>query len=323
MIRAAIVGMGRWGKNMLDAVQGKSDKIKFIRGVVRHPDSVRELAEKHGITVSSDFDAVLRDPEVDVIVLATPHSVHKAHILAAAAARKPVHCEKPLALTKADAQIVVEACRRAGVLLGVGQDKRFWPSMRELKQVVAGGQLGQILHIEGNLSNDISRRVYSAWRDAPAESPGASMTATGIHVLDAFVNLIGPVKSVYARATSHQSPRPDPIDTISVLLDFENGVTGILSSVRPTPFSFRLQVYGTEGSAEAVGENDVVIRMVGSNPRHSSLEPVNALRAELEAFADGVTNQSTYPIPVSQMIGTIACLEAISISMQSNRPVNV
>src|ERR1700704_1160753 len=135
MINAAIVGLGRWGKNLVNSVQGKSSKLRFVECVVRTPEPSREFAEQRGLELSTDFDRMLRDDRIQAVVLATPHSFHTQQIVAAAAAGKAVFCEKPLALSTADAELAVLACRRAGVPLGLGHDKRFWASMQELRRV--------------------------------------------------------------------------------------------------------------------------------------------------------------------------------------------
>ena len=122
-----------------------------------------------------------------------------------AAAGKPVWCEKPLALTRAEAERAVAAVRVAGVPLGSGNNKRCFASMRELKRVVESGEIGKVLHIEGHFSNEHSTRVSGGWRDDPAESPGAGMTGAGLHVLDAFVNLAGPISYVDARSVRQET----------------------------------------------------------------------------------------------------------------------
>jgi predicted dehydrogenase len=322
MINAAIVGLGRWGKNIVDAVQGKSKCLRFVRGMVRHPDAVRDFAARHQFELSADFADVLADTRVHAVVLATPHTLHTQQIIAAAGGGKAVFCEKPLALTRADAERAVAACQRAGVLLGVGHDKRFWASMQELKRVVASGELGEILHVEGNSSNEVSRKFFTAWRESAAESPGGGMTGTGIHIVDAFVNLIGPVRRVQAQFITRKPP-PDALDTVSVLFEFENRVSGVLCNVRSTPFFWRVHVFGSRGSAEALGENNLVLRMTGAMPRSLNLEPVGALRFELEAFADALAGRSPYPIPTTQILDTVAAFEAIVKSMQTNGPVPV
>lgn len=318
MINAAIVGLGRWGQNHVKSVQGVSERVRFTRGVVRNPEKVREFADKHSLRLSSDYAEVLADADVQMVVLATPNSLHPAQIVAAAQAGKAVLCEKPLALTRADAGSAVQACARAGVLLGVGQDKRYWPSMQELKRVVDSGALGELLHVEGHFSNEnASNKLHYGWRELPAEAPGGSITATGIHVLDAFINLIGPVRHAHARQIL-QRPPPDSLDTLTVTLEFENRVSGVLCGVRATPVYWRVHVFGNRGSAEALGETELVVRRSGATPERLTFERVNALRCNLEAFADAVEGRAAYPIPTAQMIDTIAALEAIVKSMQAN-----
>ena len=320
MINAAIVGLGRWGQNHVNSVQGESGRLRFVRGVVRHPDAVRDFAARHAIELSSDYAGMLADPQIRAIVLATPNSLHADQIVAAARAGKPVFCEKPLALTRADAERAVLACRQAGVALGVGQDKRFWPSMRELKRVVESGELGQVLHVEGHFSNENARSLHRGWRESPDEVPGASLTGTGIHVLDAFVNLMGPIRRVEAQLLAHRPP-PEPLDTLSVLCEFANGASGVLCSMRATPLFWRVHVFGTGGSVESVGATELVLRRSGAQPQRLGFEPVNALRYELEAFADAVEGRAPYPIPVSQMLDTAGALEAIVTSMHTRAPV--
>jgi predicted dehydrogenase len=322
MINAAIVGLGRWGQNTVRSVFRRSERLRFSRAMVRHPDAVREFAAQHELEVTDDFAAVLADPRVQAVVLVTPHTLHVDQIVAAAAAGKAVLCEKPLALTRVGAERAVAACEKAGVVLAVGQDKRNWPSMRELKRVVASGALGDILHIEGHFSNEVSRTVHPAWRESPEEALGASLTATGIHVIDAFVNLIGPVRRVEAQRILHR-PAPDPSDTIAVLLEFANRVSGTFSAVRVTPLYWRVHVFGDKGSAEALGEHELMLRMSGKPPQRTIHEPVEPLRLQLEAFADAVEGRAPYPIPTAQMIDTVAALEAIVKSTGSRMPVVV
>jgi predicted dehydrogenase len=320
MINAAIVGLGWWGKNIVNAIQGKSTRLRFIRGVSKEPGSVAEFAAQHGFQLSTELGEVLADPQVQAVVLATPHSLHPDQVVAVAAAGKPVFCEKPLALHKPAAVRAVEACRRANVPLGLGTNKRFWPSMRELRKVVESGVLGEIMHIEGHYSNENSNNFFSSWRDLPSESPGGGMTGTGIHILDAFVSLVGPARRVHGQYLSRK-PQPDPLDTVSLLLEFANGVSGTMGAVRASPFYWRVHVFGSKGSAEALGENDLVVRLSGAKPQHTSYEPVDALRAEFEAFADAVDGRAAFPITPQQMVHTVALFEAAVATLASHETV--
>jgi predicted dehydrogenase len=322
MIDAAIVGLGWWGKSIVKAVQGKSDRLRFIRGVSKEPESVRDFAAQYDFQTVSELDAPLADPRVQAVVLATPHSLHPGQVVAAAQAGKPVFCEKPLALTRAEALRAVRACAAAGVTLGLGTNKRFWPSMRELRRMVASGALGRTLYIEGNSSNANSGQFFAPWRDLDAEAPGGGMTGPGLHMLDALVSLGGPLRRVTARLVTHK-PAPDPLDAVSVLVDFASGISGSLAAVRATPFYWRVHVFGETGSAEALGENDLVLHRAGQAPTRQSFASVDSLRAELDAFADAVAGRSPYPLATAEMLDVVAGFEAIIASLRSEAPAAV
>ncbi|HEX6441757.1 MAG TPA: Gfo/Idh/MocA family oxidoreductase [Stellaceae bacterium] len=310
MIRAAIVGLGRWGRTLVNSVQGKSDKLRFTHAVSRDPAHVAEFAAEHELHVVDSLAAVLAQPEIAAVVLATPHSQHLAQVLAAAAAGKHVFCEKPLTLTRAEAERAVAACEEAAIVLGVGHDKRFSPAMVELMRIVASGELGKILHIEGNFSNEVAATQFTPWRDSAEEAPAGGLTGTGIHVLDAFVRMIGPVRVVHARLLAHKPP-PDPQDTLSVLLEFDSGVSGTLAAVRSTPMFWRVHVFGRDGSVEALGRTDLVVRRSGREPEHLRLLNVDSARANLDAFADAAAGRAPYPITMREMVDVVAAFEAI------------
>jgi predicted dehydrogenase len=322
LIEAAIVGLGRWGRNLVQAVQGTSDKLRFLQAVVRNAEQARAFAAEHGLRLSTDLAQVLADARTPAIVFATPHSMHAQQVVAAAAARKAVFCEKPLALTRADAKRAVDACRRAGGVLAVGHDKRFWPAMQALTRIVKSGELGEILHIEGHFSNESTGRYFEGWRASDADAPGGGLTAMGVHVLDAFVGLVGGAKRVQAHVVTHP-PSPGPVDTLTLSIEFENGVSGVMCGVRTTPSYWRVHVFGKDGSAEAVGPTALTVRRTDAGPEHFTFEQVNSLRAELDGFADAVTGVAPYPITPQQMIDGVALLEAAIRSFESGQAVRV
>jgi predicted dehydrogenase len=322
MVNAALVGLGWWGTNIINAVQGKTGKLRFVHGVTQEPDAARELAAKHGIRLSTQLSAALEDPQVQAVVLATPHSLHADQIVQVAEAGKPVFCEKPLALKHADARRAIDAVQRAGVVIGVGQNKRFWPSMAEFRRVMATGVVGTLLHIEGHYSNENSSNFFAPWRDDPSETPGAGMTGTGIHVLDAFVNAAGAVATVDAQFVSTRGGH-DPRDTISALFRFANNVSGFLGAVRPSPFYWRVQAFGDAGSVEALGETQVVIRTKGGKVEVRDFAKVDSLLAEFDAFADAVEGRAPYPITPTEMVNTIAAFQGVIDSIESGKPVRI
>ena len=316
MLDAAIIGLGRWGRNLVNAVQGKSGRLRFVRGVAMELDSARQFGAGHGFAVTDRYEDALADPAVKAVVLATPHLLHTGQIVAAARAGKQVFCEKPLALTLAEARKSVDACAQAGVVLGLGQQRRFWPSTSAIRELQQQGALGEILHVEGHFSNENSNNVApDSWRDHPEESPGGGMTGAGLHVLDSFISLVGPLAKVHARMVVRK-PQPAPLDSVTALLEFRSGVSGMLATVRATPFYWRLHVFGSKGSAEALGENELVLRLSGQPVERRELAQVDSLRLVLEAFADAVEGKCAYPITPAQMLATIAAFETTITSIE-------
>jgi predicted dehydrogenase len=319
MINAAIVGLGRWGRAIVEA-STNHERFKITRAVEPEIDSARDFCAAHHLELFDNLDAVLVDSNVDAVLLATPHSLHPAQVMACAAARKDVFCEKPLALRQADAARMFDACRIAGVTLAVGHNRRFWPAMSALRTVVASGKLGTTLHIEGHNSNENSNSVLAGWRLSPEESPGGGLTGAGLHILDAFVSMLGSVCRVYAQVKSHQQG-PPPLDTAIVTLDFVNGVTGTLATVRATPFYWRVHVFGTKGSAEVLDEVTLILRTTGNKPKRIACPAINVLRAELDTFVDAIEGKSSFPVPEAEVLATLSAFEAALQSIASGNAV--
>ena len=289
-----MVGLGRWGKSLMAAAD-KSERLRFTRTV--------DPAE------GTHLHDALGDPAIHAVVLATPHSLHREQVIAAAAAGKHVFCEKPLALSLADARAMTDACSKARVKLAVGHNRRFWPAMRRLREIADDGQLGRVLHIEGHNSNENSNRVAGGWRTLERESPGGGFTGAGLHALDAMISLCGPVRGARAQLVRAREATP-PLDAMSALYEFESGASGLLATVRATPFYWRVHAFGTEASAEVLGETELVLRRSGAAPEKIVLAPVDSLRAELEAFADAIEERAPYPISEAQMLATMSAFEA-------------
>jgi predicted dehydrogenase len=319
MIRAAIVGLGRWGRQLTGAAAGHA-RLKIVRAVEPDLEGARSFCAQHGLELGGSLDAVLAGSSIDAVLLATPHSLHPVQVMACAAARKHVFCEKPLALRRADAARMFDACRDAGVTLAVGHNRRFWPAMAALRDTVASGELGSILHIEGHNSNENSQNITVGWRLSPLESPGGGLTGAGLHVLDAFVSLLGPIRRVYARLNSREQG-PPPLDTAMLVIDFASGATGTLATVRATPLYWRVHVFGTQGSAEVLDEGTMILRKSGAGLRQIAYPAIDVLRAELDALVEGIENKRAFPVPEADVLATLSAFEAALRSMQSGQPV--
>jgi len=309
MVDAGIIGLGWWGQMLLQSAAGSS-ALRFVHGVARTAETARPIAARHGLRFSTTVAEMLADPAVRAVVIATPHTTHLPLIQAAAAAGKPVFCEKPLTLSRAEAVAAVEACRAAGVPLCVGHNRRFLPTIQAMKRIIEEGRLGTLLHIEGHSSNQNSSQNFAPWRADPEQSPAGGMTGTGVHVLDAFTNLVGPVLRV---STQHSVRKPPPgaLDSFSALLEFANGLSGTLAVVRATPRFWRVHVFGDRANLETTSDTEVVLRTGDGAPEVLRFEPVDTLRAELDAFAAAAVGRAPYPLPLDEAIATVAAFEAI------------
>ena len=252
LLRVAVIGYGWWGKTIVATLQS-SDFIK-VEMVIEQEASVREsakaLGDKSGFTVSSSYEDAVSNPNVDAVILCTPHKLHSAQIAAAAKAGKHVFCEKPLCLTLDDALAAVAACKAAGVVLGIGHERRFEPAIMDLRKRIANGELGTILQIEGNFSQDkFFALPPDNWRLSKELAPCGPLSATGIHLVDLAIAILGPAESVLSRLNTLASNFANG-DSLAIMLGFKGGPTALISAILATPFDGRFTVYGSKGWIE-------------------------------------------------------------------------
>lgn len=340
MMRAAIVGLGWWGKTLVEAVQGRSKDIVFVAGATRtRSPEVLDFAKKQGFVLRDSYEELIGSSDIDAVVLATPHSMHVPQVVAAARSGKHVFCEKPFALTKRDAETAVEATRKAGVTLGLGYNRRFHPTMADLRERIRTGALGTILHFEGTMT--FPNALYlkpSQWRANRGETPCGGLTPMGVHVVDAVIDLFGEVDAVFCESF-RRVVQIDADDTTSILFRMKNGMSGYLGTMTATAGSFRLQVYGSEGWIRIDGMTHIA--GAPSEERRSRLfgncvfqpikgeawtwqaEAYDVSRASLEAFAKAANGGPAYPISLDEMIHGAAVTEAIVKSAASGNKEKV
>jgi predicted dehydrogenase len=318
-VNAAIVGLGWWGRKMTELVQAKSDKIRFVRAAEPNVTAAQDFAKAKGVPLSPSYDEVLADPAVEAVILATPHTLHEAQIEAAVRARKHVFCEKPLALTKAGAEKSVRLCRENRLVLGMGHERRFDPPVADLLSQAAEGRLGRLLQIEANFSHDRFLALdESNWRLSAEQAPAAGMTATGIHLTDLAVKLMGRAADVRVVCENLASKIPQG-DTMSAHIRFANGGTAYISATLATPFVSRFAVFGTKGwidirdkaHVEKPAGWVVTSAYTGTDISVHEVPPAEPVLDNLNLFAMAVRGEATYAITGEDMINNIALFEAI------------
>jgi len=335
MIRAAIVGMGNWGHNLVSHVQGKGQHIQFVAGATRTPEKAQAFADKFQLKLFNSYEALLKSDEIDAVVLATPHTLHTEQIIAAAKAGKHVFSEKPIGLDLASANAAAKACQDNGVVLSVGYNWRFQPALREIHRLIENGSLGRILHMEGNFCGPSAYRFAKGhWRHEANEGPAGGMTGRGVHVLDAMIYLSGHVEQVTAQ--SYRLAQDFGIDdTTSMLMRFKNGATGYLGTVIATAETWRLQVFCANGWVE-VGDIEhlntwkLKVCMINrdnitSKPRpiEYTFDEMSTELAELEYFAQFIEADKKLVLPNGDPIHNVAVLDAINASSLTNLPVRI
>src|SRR5713101_8624542 len=275
MIRAAIIGLGRWGRSLVASVQGKSDDICFVRAHTRTRAAAENFCRAQGVALVDSFEQVLADATVDAVVLATPHSLHECQILAAAAAGKHIHVEKPITLDCASAERAVAAARAAGVILAVGYCRRFHPSVAGIRTRLQDGRLGKVVAMVAQHTTSTAQFIApDNWRAAPEEAPGGALTAVGVHSLDHMIEFAGRVRDVRC-VTAPTISGPSEDTTTTVMLRFESGATGLIFCSVATATNFCFTLYGSRGLAEISKPNLQHFRFVPTS-EHAPTGPVTA-----------------------------------------------
>jgi predicted dehydrogenase len=327
MIRAAIVGLGWWGKTLVEAADD-SGAIRFVAGATRTvTPEIEAFARKHGFALAPNYEALLADPGVDAVVLATPHSMHGAQVVAAAAAKKHIYCEKPFTLTKREAEDAVAAVRKAGVTLALGYNRRIHPEMIKLRDMIRAGELGTVLHVESTMTFPNALSINPAhWRADKTETPLGGLMPMGVHAVDGMIDLCGPIDHVFAQSFRRAAPI-DADDTTSILFRMKEGMSGYLGTMTTTGPGFSFQVFGSKGWLRLEGVTHVAgasseerrTRLFGAckfqpikgEAKTWQAETMDISRVALEAFARAAEGGPAYPIPYDQMIHGVAVTEAI------------
>jgi predicted dehydrogenase len=329
-VRAAIIGVGRWGRSLVNAVHGKTDAIRFTAAYTRTPASAEEFCRERDIRMLARLEDALASPDIDAVVLATPHSQHAEQVMAAAVSRKHIHVQKPLTLDRPSAEAAVTAAKRAGVVLAVGFNRRFHPSVVEIRKRLADGRLGAIMSMVGQHTTSTAQFIPADnWRAQPEEAPGGAITAVGVHSIDHMIEFAGRVRDVLC-TTGRYVPGPSN-DTSNIMLRFESGATGLLFCSVATATTLSFTIYGNKGLAEFTRSDLSRFRYVPISSK-APTGPVTAppdeiiehpafdtLHAELTAFARCIKENKPYPVPLDQVLHGMAVFDAVVRSAQSRR----
>lgn len=331
MIRAAIIGFGWWGQTIASNLM-QSDAIRPVLAI-DPAENARAKAGAMGLATADRFETALERPDIEAVILCTPQDRHAMQIEAAARAKRHVFCEKPLCTTTADAERAIAAVRAAKVQIGIGHERRFEPAVIEMRKRYAAGEFGEALILEANFSQDKFLKLpRDNWRLSKLENPAGPLSATGIHLVDLSIALLGQPTQVWARLATLGTDFANG-DTLAITLGFANGATASLTAVLATPFIGRLALLGSKGWMEIRDrthpENptgwDITRTLRDQEPATAYYPPHPAVRDNLEAFARAAMGKAPYPVSHDEMLANVRTFEAIQRSAVSGglEPVQV
>ena len=336
MINAAVVGLGTWGRTMVESLASGSDLMKFTTLQTRtvKPDD-EAFAKQHSLAIAKSYEDVLADPKIDAVVLATPTSGHLKQIEAAAAAGKHVYCEKPFTFSKKEAAAALDALSKAKRVVGVGYNRRFHPEMIRLHDKIKAGELGTIQHIEASMTYPNALFLPpTVWRSNKSEAPLGGLAPMGVHAIDAMIYLTGEIDTVYCQSFA-RTVQTGTDDTTSMLFRMKGGMSGYLGTMTATGAGFSFQVFGSKGWLRIEGVTHVAgapseerrTRQFGAckfqpvkGPAETwEAEKLDIVRATFEAFARATCGGPAFPIPPAQILHGASVSEAVIRSASSGQ----
>ncbi len=316
-VRLASVGLGWWGNVLAEAAVAGGAEV--AGGFARTPETRDAFATKHGGRAYESYQAILGDPAVDGVLLATPHTTHAEQIEAAAAAGKHVFIEKPLTLTVSAGKRAVTAADDAGIVLQVGHNRRRQPANRRLKELIDSGQLGTVTMIETHQSVPNALGFKEGyWRANRTESPLGGMTSLGVHMIDTMTYLLGPVDRVFA--FSRGILDAPPIDhATSIVFEFAAGALGYLGTSFVVPRTNSVAVHGTGGTASNDEDGTRFYLQDGQDPAPSEqpVEVIDTIADELSEFVRAIRGETTPETGGAEGLEVVAVLEAAIASSES------
>jgi predicted dehydrogenase len=267
---------------------------------------------------------MLRDDSVEGVVVSTPHSTHAEIIHQAAGAGKHLFVEKPLTLTAEDGGRAIAAAEAGGVVLQIGHHRRRLEATRKIRRLIESGELGMLHQLEAHVFNANRQKPAAGWHNDPAEWPLGGMTGRGVHMVDNFHYLAGPVKRVIAFSKKVLgATRLDDITSIG--LEFESGPLGYIGVSQVIPLSIRTAAFGTEAAAWSEEDGTRLFFQKKEEQARSEIpvEGGDALSDQLREFARCIREGAAPETGGAEGLEVVAAMEAIIESANSGRVAEV
>jgi predicted dehydrogenase len=323
-LRVACIGMGWWSDVLADAMK-RSNQIEIAACYTRSADKREAFAAKYRCRPVSSYEEVLADPAIKAVINTTPNDVHLETTRAAAAAGKHVFLDKPIANNVSDGRAISEVCRKAGIVLALGYQRRRESHFRWVKKQIDAGVFGTLVNAEANISRDRLGKIdLSSWRYQAAGMPGGVMLQIGIHYTDVLEFLMGPVVAVRGQFAQLVLPGDNP-DVASLILEHENGALSTLNASYASASEYYLMnIYGKDASAYYDLHNGLRWLKRGEDKTVPITTPKNdTFVEELEEFADACRGNGAPEVSGDFATRSLAVVRAGILSARDGRKVEV
>ena len=298
-LRWGIVGLGQLANEWIGPAIRASKSGRLVACADSLIERAKSFSSAYGVErIYGSYEALMKDPDVEAVYVATPNAFHGPVTRAAARAGKHVLCQKPMAFTVAEAEEMVAACHKAGVVLRIGLQLRFQRILQEAQDQVRKGRIGTVREVTVQRYAPIGEAKASPWRYELAVAGAGALADVGVHVVDFVRWIVGdPIRRVFASAhPDRASGRPD--ETVVLLQEFAGGCRATIRCSREMPIGANdLQIFGTggmliTGPLRGVPKNHLALRTPeGSEEVEYAAE--NLYLLEIEAFAEAVAGAST------------------------------
>lgn len=323
-LRVACIGMGWWSDVLADAIK-RTKKIEIVACHTRSEDKRNAFAKKYDCRPVASYDGVLADKSVEAIINTTPNDVHLPTTQAAAAAGKHVFLDKPIANNVSEGRAITEVCRKAGVILAMGYQRRRESHFRFVKKEIEAGRFGRLVNAEANISRDRLGKIdLSSWRYQASGMPGGVMLQIGIHYTDVLTYLMGPIRAVRGQFAQLVLPGDNP-DVASLILEHENGALSTLNASYASASEYYLMnIYGKDATAYYDMHGGLRLLKRGEDKPSAVAVPKNdTFVEELEEFADAVRGGPKPEVGGEYATESLAVVRAGILSAREGRKVEV
>ena len=323
-LRVACVGMGWWSDVLADAIR-RSGKLDIVACYTRSADKRAAFAKKYDCRPAASYEDVLADRAIEAVINTTPNDAHLATTRQAADAGKHVFLDKPIANTVSDGRAITEACQRAGVVLGIGYQRRRESQFRWIKRQIEVGLLGRLVNAEANISRDRLGKIdLGSWRYQAAGMPGGVMLQIGIHYTDVLTYLMGRITAVRGELAQLVLPGDNP-DVASLILEHESGALSTLNASYASASEYYLMnIYGKDATAfYDLHGGTRLLKRGEDKPIAVPLAKTDSFVQELEEFAAACRGMCEPEVGGEYATESLAVVRAGIVSAREGRRVEV